>query len=325
MRPNELQRKCALLRYYLQKTEEYPTITGDTIALLQITRTAFDKWISGETSKPRTLKASNGIKQRFALQRPEDLLQEPVGVMEFGRILGLTRAECRRALDELAGELTPTFSIFSVKEDEAADFIKEHRGLYLVYRWENTEQAEKRFGRPRNLMCMVLSVRYVLSGTKILSRNLQRIRCKLNVPAYRVKTPKEYIPMHDYDGHLTPRDDGRLYYWLFEKRHSGEKDVIFLITSDLEQHAATDNGVRYLAQGMMISRTQDTVSKPMIWPIVIEWIQDLPSIYAPDADPDKDEENRFTDAHACVLDPEGFDALILEKLQESQSFVEVMR
>lgn len=322
MRVTELQRKSALLRFHLRNQGAYVGKTTETIPLLNgMTRAGFEKWLSGETENPRTLEeVSSCIKRTLGIDEPHNLFSLDVGVMHFGHLLGLTRSQCRYAIDELAGEVTPTFSIFSIDRTRAEHLMDEYRGLYLIYRWENTEQATRFMGgRERNIMVMPMAIRYSLPGSKAMSEGMHRIRCKLNIRSYR-----RALTIHEYDGHLTPPDNGGIHYWVLEKRHETPRDMVLMVTGELEQ-LSDQHEERSFAIGTMMSQNQDRCARPTVWPIAIEHIDNLPAEYFRDDEDGDDYENRFTRDQARLADPDDLDPVILQKLQEAQDYSAFMR
>lgn len=238
-RLDERQRKCAIYRYYLEKKEAFPLADKDTVPDLGITRRQFNKWEAGEVSLPNTLKKRSKSWDKADLKIAE-MFRDDYGVMEMGKELGLTRAECRKAIDELAGRLSPTFPKFSVTPERSKRLIRTFQGQYIVYRWERTEHHSAQHDRDTSIMCMTLSVRFALSGNKRLSRDLHRLRCKLNIPSYRLN-----FDLYEYDGYLSDVDSGGVYYWMFEDRKVLEGDLVFMMTNALEQGPNGDFATRY--------------------------------------------------------------------------------
>ena len=115
-RLSKLQRKAALLRFHLIKHGDFPKNEKHRIDLLGITRAGLEKWIRGEVLRPRSLESvDERVKEVLVLDSMmPNLFENYIGVMEFGKLLGLTRRECQIAIDTVAGELGPTFSIFSI-------------------------------------------------------------------------------------------------------------------------------------------------------------------------------------------------------------------
>ena len=321
-RLSKLQRKAALLRFHLIKHDDFPKNEKHQIPLLGITRAGLEKWIKGEVTRPRSLEmVDQRIKEALVLdQMMPNLFTDQVGVMELGQLLGLTRRECQFAIDEVASELGPTFPIFSMQRGKADSLLSELQGLYAVYRIERTKHAKHATGREESVLRMALSVRYNLPGHKLLSKDMQRVRCKLNIPSYRAS-----VDIHEYDGYITPSDasgEGR-HYWMFEVRQQSEKDAVFFMTESLRRgpfHAPH----RRLALGIMISRTQDTNSVPAIWPIVIERCADLADTSDPEEDFAYSLEQKFVDETAALLDPKSVESWVFNALKEAEDFATFM-
>jgi len=265
-RLSSLQRKAALLRFYLQQQDgAYPNNVKERIALLDMTRAGFERWIKGEVLKPQRLDAINhSILDALGLDpNAEKLFDEAFGVMRLGKLLGLSRRDCQLAIDQVAGELGPTFSTFSMPQQKARKVLSLLQGLYCIYRLEATVQSQTITGRARSILRLGLSVRYALPGSKALSQQERRIRCKLSIPSYRLTGD-----FHEYDGYVTDTDSAGRHYWMFETRAEINRDVVFLMTEVLRRgpQGVSD---RQIANGVMISRTQDATSIPAIWPIVM--------------------------------------------------------
>lgn len=323
MRPTPLQRKAALIQYWLEKHGKAPgqdskseLRRNENIPSIGMTYANLMLWKSGATQTPTKISTVwNAIKATLGLNIEENLIALDGKVMAFGLALGLTRDECRFAVDRMAGELIPTFSIFSLDEFKAQSFIERHRGLYLIYRPEETERVKEYTARERTVVVMPLSIRYSLAGFKPLARNYRRIRCKLTIPSYRLMSDA-----HEYDGHVTAADEARFHYWMFEKRDEFERDMVFMVTGEFER-TRTENGDRFFALGSMMSRTQDRHSLPCLWPIVAERIEGLPEPGTIRHEGELDREKAFMDAEAQLLDPDTLDPLIGAKLNEAHHFL----
>ena len=321
-RLSKLQRKAALLRFHLIKHGDFPKNEKHRIDLLGIARAGLEKWIRGEVLRPRSLESvDERVKEVLVLDSMmPNLFENYIGVMEFGKLLGLTRRECQIAIDTVAGELGPTFSIFSMQRGRADSLLSDLQGLYAVYRMERTKHATLTTGRDESVLRMALSVRYRLPGSKLMSRDLQRVRCKLNIPSYRAP-----VDIHEYDGYITPSDasgEGR-HYWMFEVRQESEKDAVFFMTESLRRgpHHAPQ---RRLALGIMVSRTQDTKSVPAIWPIVIERRADLPDVSEPEEGFEQSAEQRFVTETAALLEPKSVGKWVFNALKEAEEFATFM-
>lgn len=316
-RLSSLQRKSALIRQHLINKGQYPGQPGETIpALNNITRSAFHKWITGQTSEPNGLQVvSDQLKNIIGISHPGNLLTDDVGIMQLGHFLGLSRNECRRAIDTLAGELGATFSAFSMGNADAEALLRLYRGLYVLYRVERGEQAARFTGRQSSILCATLIVRYSLAGTKDLTRDLARVRVKMNVPAYR----KAISSAHEYDGYLTAEDSAGLHRWVFEERNDRNRDIIFIATRDLERGSEGHQDNRFMT-GFMVGRTQDRPAMPAHWPIMVVRRGDLPRYEAPGDDFTDDIETRFSREHTGLFDPTVIDAWIREKLIEAEAF-----
>tara|TARA_R110000737_G_scaffold333449_1_gene351128 strand:- start:5660 stop:6673 length:1014 start_codon:yes stop_codon:yes gene_type:complete len=317
-----LQRKAAIIRYYLRKNQQFPSNVKANIAILGMTRAGLEKWIKGETHQPRAIdRLDAALKQAIGLETlTPNLLSRETGVMEFGNRLGLSRAECQIAIDEVAGELGPTFSSFSMSPEQASGLLQVFQGLYVIYRLERTAQAQKATGDTLSIMCMTMSVRHKLRGSKPLSSTLQRIRCKLHIPSYRVN-----IPYFEYDGYLAQTDPAGKHYWLYEARHEIERDMVFMMT-DVLQSGTFDGQRRLYCYGTMITRSQDQPGLPMIWPVLIERRADL---VAPakqkDESFERSAEKIFTEEYAALKPPSEVEPWVLQALQEAESFASHVR
>lgn len=316
-----LQRKAAILRYYLRKHKIYPSNVKAHIALLDMTRAGFEKWINGQTYSPRQIEAIDSKIKSVLNLNPTDpnLLDRGTGVMELGYKLGLSRAECQIAVDEVAGELGPTFSSFSMGDEQANGLLRVFQGLYVVYRLEHTAQAKTATGRDLSVMCMTMSVRHKLTGSKRLTRDLNRVRCKLHIPSYRL-----HMKHFEYDGYVAQTDPAGKHYWLFEARHDIERDMVFMMT-DILQTSGFEAGPSPFCYGTMISRSQDMPGQPTVWPILLERKAEL-------ADPEKqvDEgfgksaEKLFTEQYAALKAADELDPWVMQALIKAEEFANIV-
>lgn len=314
-----LQRKSALIRRYLEMHASWPGSTRDHIDLLAgMTRAGFEKWMRGDVMDPnKKAEVSARIKAALQIDDPRNVLDDDFGVMELGERLGLSRSQCQQAIDMLAGEHSPTFTAFMMEPGLAETILKSYRGLYVLYRLEETDLARQLTGRPRSIMCMTMSVRFRLSGSKTLSRGLERVRCKLNVPAYRLD-----VERHEYDGYLTRPDSSSRHYWMFETRREIERDVIFMMTDALQR--SQNQPDKSIFTGVSVSRSQDQRSVPTIWPIVAVKQEEFP----PHETLDREEfrngiEKRFREKYAGLKDPSEIDDWVLEELQSASSYATI--
>lgn len=330
-RLTELQRKSALIERYLRKNRLFPKTSSETIGPLDgVTKAAFDKWLNGKTEVPDRLESANkALLQHLRPQNTEgehtpvpsldiDLLGPNTGVMEFGRILGLTRNECRRAIDTLAARLSPTFTNFSLEQDQARSILSIYRGLYRCYRIENTIQAQTRSRRDHSVMSFVLSVRYAVGIRAENGKEQRRVRCKATIPSYRARPPT-----YEYDGYMTAPDGAGMLYWMFQERKGIERDMLMLITTELEEDRIDDANHQFIL-GMLITRTQDKTSRPAIWPVVLERIADLPKDGSKEDMFDDDIESLMTSTNLGLHAPEEIAPWVFEKLKEASTHIWLM-
>lgn len=330
-RLTELQRKSALIERYLRKNRMFPKTSSEKIHPLdEVTKAAFDKWLNGKTEHPDRLgNANKALVTHLRACKHEpgrgstpnedaDLLGTTTGVMELGRILGLTRNECRRAIDTLAGKLAPTFSNFSLEQDQARSILSIYRGIYRCYRIENTIQAQTRSRRDHSVMSFVLSVRYAVGVASENGKELRRVRCKATIPSYRAR-PSTY----EYDGYMTAPDGAGMLYWMFQERKGIERDMLMLIATELEEDRIDDANHQFIL-GMLITRTQDKTSRPAIWPVVLERIAELPKDGSKEDRFDDDIESLMTSANLGLHAPEEIAPWVFEKLKEASTHIWLM-
>lgn len=343
MRPSNFQRKIALIRYLCAREDDYPTGGNTEIKMLKVTRNTLDNWLKGQTNgqKQKLEVAEAGVMDVIRRTSPDeaDSVKKPLtsklGVMALGKLLGLTRAECRYAIDEAVGEIAPTYTIFSMDDNASSTYFAQLGGLYKVHRAERTETAKKalKTDRETSVMVIPMSVRHELQGHKFMSKTLRRIRCKLHIPAYNSSSS-----FHEYDGFITPLDGSRFHHWFFQSRKDPENDVIYLLTDELKRDGfgveTEDTDLKFLI-GTMVSRSQDAGVGAVVWPIVAEKVMSTKDLEQGDDGngggdgkegwgPFEDAESYFMRTTPDMIDPDDLDPLLREKLEEAKSFVTVM-
>lgn len=318
---SDLQRKSALIKAYLENKKQFPKAAGGQIpALGHITVAGFRKWLQGTTENPDTIaQADNALRKELQINGALHPLSSEISVMKLGAMLGFSRMESRRIIDTLAGELFPTFSIFSMEMGRGEKVVEGYRGLYVVYRAECSDLAMSQTGHETPIMCMTLAVRYALPGNKVLARRLSRMRCKLNIPSYRLS-----IPIHDCDGYLTPANASGIHYWMFETRgDQATKQMVMLVTGEFER-GPVDEPDRQVAHGVMISQDQQRQPQPTIWPIVIERVEGPAALDASTDDGDElDAEQRFTREYARLTTPENVPPWVPKALRDARKFAPI--
>ncbi|GIT93346.1 hypothetical protein JANAI62_37470 [Jannaschia pagri] len=284
-----------------------------------ISAAGLSKWINGSTREPSRLrKVDAGLKTAFEIEHSLNLFDDDVGVMEFGELLGLTRSRCQYAIDMLAGSLGPTFSTFSHDPQIARDLMRRFGGLYAIYRLERNQQVEAHTGQPTALLCATLAIRYRLPGSKRFSKGLNRVRCKLTLPDYL----EAGRPL-DYDGYITARVAGGVFQMLFEHRTYSERDLISITTDGPKTGQALYPDKRFML-GTMTGMTQENAPKPMIWPVVIEHLADLPHFDAMREGDDPERERRFNEEQLRLRPVNEVDPWIWTEMENAAAFSSVV-
>lgn len=337
MRPTTLQRKAALIKKRSSDANEWKGKSSQQIPLVGFTGSTLHSWMSGKTKHANLItlqSADKAIRQYLAendISRTDlpgsdkNLLTDDVGVMTFGALLGLTRHECREAIDNMVGEVSPAFSIFAMTANESKSFMDQFCGHYLLYRVEKTPKAIE---AERDILRISLSIRFPLGSHKVMSNHLQRIRCKMHILAYT-----HPIPDHEYDGFVTKVDGGGFHHWFFQTRKDDVADVIYMMTrgKNVDGLAGQPNERPYIT-GTMISRTQSNDNEApdtAIWPFVMErvdpaqFLEEQEHVETTELD---DLESSFMSAAPALLSStEDIDEFIVRKLREAGDIPNFMR
>lgn len=343
MRLTYLQRKLALLRYYCERSPNkelvYPTNRNAKMKIVgYVARNTFDNWLNGRNIPSAQNKVEADISIKKIIFESDisntlddrNVLDDNFGVMEFGMNIGLSRSECRFAIDTVIGELAPTFSIFSLDQSTSRKHFQVYQGLYIIYRYETTEKAKDSTGRKSNMIKIPMSVRHELSGHKAASQNLKRIRCKLNVHSF-----SGMMRMHEYDGYMTSRDSAELHHWVFQSRNDIEDDLIYIISSDIKRYEYDDcegnnstKKFKYM-NGVMFSRSQDRNIRAVAWPIIIQKIEFERIDYSESNKPEDwskfdDIESYFMRSQVGIFDPIDINPGILELFELGSDYLTIM-
>jgi len=328
MRVSTLQRKCALIQKLCLKLEDWPSSSGQSVPALGISRTSFMKWLEGRVAepKPSVLKAADEKLRAYLTEHgldattQDNLLSNNVGVMALGEMLGLTRYECRLAIDIMVGRVAPTFSIFSQNQTTINSLLSSFEGISYVYRVEKTHAAKDRTGTYENILRMPLAVRYAIDTHKVMAKGLQRIRCRLEVMEYRTAAPN-----HQYDGYLTPKDGGgQHYHWFFQSRMDRDSDVIYMITHDPQQVLHDDPSSQRYILGSMFTRTQDQTPIAAVWPIVILPLSENEQNILSQTNTHEDVETVMMRDTPRLMSYDEVDPFVHEKLKEASDLVRFM-
>lgn len=282
MRPSDFQRNIALLLYMLDKKNLFKTDDDRNYKasiLGGVTKTTLKKWLSDENTRESTLRQVNSnlvhnienTKPELKITDPENFL-ENVGAMTLADYLGLSRAECRKAIDQEISAVMATFGIFSLDSDLAnrtwKEFANNDGGYFLGYRMETSEVATNATGRSSNVMRFPLAIRHRLRGNKSMSKKYEKIRAKLNIHA--MKGQKHFF---EYDGYMTGKDTTGTFNLLFQSRNQNPDDLLYLTMGEIERAMSEidDKHVeRLFSIGTLVSRNQDHPPKSTIWPVVFE-------------------------------------------------------
>lgn len=201
----------------------------------------FKNWLNG-VARPQSLKpVSRALSSKFDIknsreQPRDDLFGGRIGVMEFGRLLQLTRRECQFYIDELyASNFRPSLPYF-VGKDDARRKIKDHGGLYVMYRLDSFH------GDPEKMVVtqIPISIRFAISmdfSTRkkgaLFKQQQFAIRCRADVP--KQNHNQEASAAFEYDGYVCMSED--VWFWYFERRGIERKspDVMFFTTGGKNQ------------------------------------------------------------------------------------------
>lgn len=274
----ETQKKVALLlgKLELEGSLKGRGFTKDTRVLVgrntinnegsevYVTKDYLNRWSKGENRQGGWSDLSSAIANRYNIIdfdsgeiTSHDILDGPIGTMEFGEKINLTRGQCHYFIDSLFGDLLPSLNHFSVRYERAKKFIGQYGGLYRLYRIDKRESSTELY-----VTCIPLAVRYLIGSTKHSASGLYRIRCKMHVPNHR-----KGIEPFEFDGSVVRNDQA--WYWVFETRLNvlPTMDLHFLTTE-----YATTRSKKLTMRGQMISSNQSdkgTSTGTAHWPVFI--------------------------------------------------------
>ncbi|MGD1926041.1 MAG: hypothetical protein ACFB03_17925 [Paracoccaceae bacterium] len=157
-----------------------------------------------------------------------------IGVFTFGELIGLSKATSRFIIDTHYAQSFPTFGTFAQSYTKAERFAITHGGIYSLFRLDRNAETN-RLGYSFGMISKCrLSIRYPVpyKGSQRSGRELFRIRCKMNIPAYQGENPSPTagIDSFKYDGFVSQRDK---YWWqlLFQQRrrmHPNSEDLVLI-------------------------------------------------------------------------------------------------
>lgn len=280
MRPTKLQRQMALLIHFGDKTELFPieeSKRNQKSEALGVSRNTLVNWLGGGKPRDSALnRFSEAIHRIVGELNPNLELGEPrnfikdTGVMKLGQLLGLTRTECREAIDQKISSVLATFSIFNVDVGSAnstwGELGGKDGGYYLMYRMETTKAAKKHTGYDKSIMVVPIAVRHLLSGNKSMSRGFRKIRAKAHVYSFTGSNP-----YFEYDGYITRQDGAGFHHWLFQSRNQVADDLFYLMTRDIERVRVKGSiRQRLFLLGTLHTRNQERLATSGTWPVVLE-------------------------------------------------------
>lgn len=187
-----------------------------------------------------------------------------VSVFEFGKKLGLNRAECRYIIDRLYASHFPMLRAMFAGNKEAETFCETYSGCYTLYRYDMNPAVHPSQYPDGILLKSTISIRYPVPHKEYTSnrKGKSTVRVKLNLCSY--KNPK--ISTYEYDGMLGLAD-GNWWTWILQGRfggmHSERDDVMLMYTQCLSQ--VEDN----IATGKMLTQNQDISCTPTASNVVL--------------------------------------------------------
>ncbi|WP_273281541.1 hypothetical protein [Pseudooceanicola atlanticus] len=287
MRPTKIQRKSALIMRFGDDNGLFPTAAhnrNQQSAELGVTRNTLKNWIEGkQIQKSKAEILSRNLFEIVKKENPIEDLEQPsqflknTGVMRLGKLLGFSRSECRKIIDQEISGVMSTFSIFNTERGAANALWSElggkDGGHYIMYRMEDTEIAQEKFPGERKVMTIPIAVRHMIDGNKKMSQGYKKIRAKAHVYSF-TGAASHYF---EYDGYITKKDGVGFFHWLFQSRNQTADDLLYIITEDAERVTDSHGVEKVFILGTMHTRNQDKTAVAGSWPIVMEKI-DLPSI-----------------------------------------------
>lgn len=335
MRPVAFQRKIALIKHVCDSRRLYPYNKSHPIEHIGVTANTLDNWIGRKVS-PRdstTDNVNNKIRDYITSHLNIDIVNEnnifsdDFGVMELGHCLGLTRDECRFAIDQQISFIVSGFDIFNMNHAASEQLFRLFRGNYIIYRIEKTELSKEVTGRDVSVMTIPLSVRHLISGTKKMTEHENKIRCKLSVVSYSSRSQ-----LYEYDGYITKKDGVGFFHWVFQSRSEALDDILYLMTGDFTRDYKPDSSEiseRFFLTGSIHSRSQDNPASSVVWPVVIEQVDPEEYLGISSADrPDdwrkfEDNESYFMRKASKFFSLDELDPLVRRKFAEANSRVAI--
>lgn len=272
---------------YGDENDFFPTSSYDRnkqSEKLGVTRGTLKNWLEGkQVQKSKAEILSKNLYEIVKEKSPNEDLEPPslflkkTGVMRLGKLLGFTRSECRKIIDQEISGVMSTFSIFNTERGAANAIWSElggkDGGHYILYRMEDTEIAKEKYPNEQKVMTIPIAVRHMIDGKKKMSQGYKKIRAKAHV--YSFTGAASYY--FEYDGYITKKDGVGFFHWLFQSRNQTADDLLYIITEDAERVTDAHGVERIFILGTMHTRNQDKTAVAGSWPIVMEKI-DLPSI-----------------------------------------------
>lgn len=198
---------------------------------------------------------------------------------EFGRILGMDRADVQKAIAASIHNARPLLKTFYVEQESDLEQLK---GAY--YLWMQRAHFDAESKTPRQLwMRCGLQVRHIID---VHSQSI--IVAKLNIPALKSDRVQEAsgavgLNYHQYDGVVSIRN--RRCFWSFEKRVQIQEDLIHVITEPSGRKGLVFAGY-YLTVGQDPGQTITTGAALIRVPSpksdmtdVVEFMKTAPQVY----------------------------------------------
>ncbi len=198
------------------------------------------------------------------------------GAKKYGAALGFSADEVSIIIDRSI-HAKPTFTTFTLSPAIAERFVKNHGGLYLLYRLNQLEISCTE--KIKVVSKCVLSIRNPIPGTR---KGNRRVRCKLLVPSLSY-TVGDDSPVYKYDGFISPhkpdvlRSDAgsqerysHACTWLFQQRHNlGDDNISDTLMIISEGIPGTDKDAPVTGNMLTLSQGENRTKTPYTGAVLI--------------------------------------------------------
>ena len=230
----------------------------------------------------RTREAVASLKD-IASKIQEDNIQQSRGEgidnYEFGRILGMSRADVQKAIAGSIHNAKPLLKIFYLEGEDPNSEFGLVEGVYYLWMLRSHSMGDMT-SRQLWMRCG-LHVRHVVD---VHSQSV--IVAKLNIPALKSDRVQEGNgnsgqSHHQYDGVISIRD--KRYFWSFEKRVPVQEDLIHIISEPGKNRKRVAFAGYYLTVDQDPDQTITTgaaiIRMPLSKPDVEKFMQTAPQVF----------------------------------------------